>query len=1065
MTHFLSSRILRRGVALAVTLAVASVGALAVVTGSADPAEAASLPSPVPVSQRDPSVVTADPLPTIQLDSGYVWAQTMVGNTVYAVGSFSNARAAGTAAGQGALTSRANALAYDIVTGQLTSWAPTVNGVVKAITASPDGSRIYLGGSFNQVNGQTRYNFAAVDAATGALIPGVTPSIGGTGVYALTATASVVYVGGLFTQANATPRGNLAAFSTSNGALLGWAPTTDQQVDAMVMDPSGSKVIVGGRFYLVNSAVQRGLAALDLANGAILPWAAPATVVNGWNTGQYAGKAGIFGLNADSGGVYGTGWVYANATVGNLEGVFAAESGTGDIRWVADCHGDSYGVFSTGSVVYSTSHTHACETVGLWPEQNPRTYRYAQAFSADARGTLTRSATAGDTYKDWSGTPSPGAYAWYPDFTVGTASGLGQAGLSITGNTQYISIGGEFTSVNNKQFYGLVRFAVNPSTGAKQGPRLSGSNWTGTATSKSGGTVHVSIPSNWDRDDLQLTYSLYRQGVSSAVATVQSKSTWWDTPPISFTDTGVPPGTTQQYTVVATDPAGNKATSAPIPVTVSSAASAAYGEGVLSDGATTYWRLGDDQTDWTGAAAPNFGSGVAATSGAIASEPANRASVFDGTGSGIVASPAKVPASTTRLSVSAWIKTTTRSGGKIVGYGSSASGQSNSYDRHLYMQDNGQVTFGVYNGTTNTVTSPTALNDGQWHQVVATLSPTEGLRLYVDGQLASSNTGPSSAEAFSGYWRVGGDNLNGWPGQPSSAYFAGAIDDVSVYPGALTDAQVLRQYGLANGIASPSAEFSASTSALTVNVDGSGSSAPTGRTVTGYSWNWGDGTASGSGANSTHSYAASGTYTVVLTVTDSAGFTGTTSRTVTVTAPNAPPAASFTSSADGLTLSVDGRGSADSDGTVASYSWNWGDGTAAGSGPTATHRYATAGTYSVTLTVTDDKGATGSSTSASAVSHAAPIASFTKSPSGVAVGVDGSASTASDGATLAYSWNWGDGSAAGSGASATHAYATAGTYTLTLTVTDSLGATASSSAAVTVSGASAVASDDFGRSV
>ena len=43
---------------------------------------------------------------------------------------------------------RSNLLAYNIRTGELvSSFAPNLNGTVKAITASPDGTRIYVGGS------------------------------------------------------------------------------------------------------------------------------------------------------------------------------------------------------------------------------------------------------------------------------------------------------------------------------------------------------------------------------------------------------------------------------------------------------------------------------------------------------------------------------------------------------------------------------------------------------------------------------------------------------------------------------------------------------------------------------------------------------------------------------------------------------------------------------------------------------------------------------------------------------------------------------------------------------
>ena len=74
---------------------------------------------------------------------------------------------------------------------------------------------------------------------------------------------------------------------------------------------------------------------------------------------------------------------------------------------------------------------------------------------------------------------------------------------------------------------------------------------------------------------------------------------------------------------------------------------------------------------------------------------------------------------------------------------------------------------------------------------------------------------------------------------------------------------------------------------------------------------------------------------------------------------NQPPTASFTSSAAGLTASVNATASSDSDGTIASYRWAFGDGdTTTLPTPQTQHTYAAAGTYDVTLTVTDDDGDT-----------------------------------------------------------------------------------------------------------
>jgi PKD repeat protein len=122
-----------------------------------------------------------------------------------------------------------------------------------------------------------------------------------------------------------------------------------------------------------------------------------------------------------------------------------------------------------------------------------------------------------------------------------------------------------------------------------------------------------------------------------------------------------------------------------------------------------------------------------------------------------------------------------------------------------------------------------------------------------------------------------------------------------------------------------------------------------------------------------------------------------------------------------LQVSVDASASSDSDGTIASYAWNWGDGTPAGSGATAPHTYAAAGTYTVTIVVTDNGGATATTTRpvnvpATPPANPPPTASFTATPTGLQVAVNGSASSDPNGTIASYAWNWGDGTAAGSGA-------------------------------------------------
>jgi galactose oxidase len=230
-----------------------------------------------------------------------------------------------------------------------------------------------------------------------------------------------------------------------------------------------------------------------------------------------------------------------------------------------------------------------------------------------------------------------------------------------------------------------------------------------------------------------------------------------------------------------------------------------YGQAVFGDGPAIYWPLNDANGSTTAAdLSGNTDTGIYSSAGITyrAPSPVEGASgsgvTLDGASGQIVASqPITNP---TTYSEETWFKTTTGNGGTLMGFGSSPSGMSDERDRLVWMSNDGQLNFGVYNATaeqTEVVQSPQSYNDGNWHYVVATQGP-DGINLYVDGQLVGNNPN-GVAQSYLGYWRVGAEDVSGWPNSSTSNYFAGTVSDVAFYNSELSAGQVLTHYDASAG--------------------------------------------------------------------------------------------------------------------------------------------------------------------------------------------------------------------------------------------------------------------------
>jgi hypothetical protein len=214
------------------------------------------------------------------------------------------------------------------------------------------------------------------------------------------------------------------------------------------------------------------------------------------------------------------------------------------------------------------------------------------------------------------------------------------------------------------------------------------------------------------------------------------------------------------------------------------------------------WYRMDESSSYATAAADSSGNGRTGVYGSggkttTTSKPCShdtgRAMTFDGS-SGYLSSPAVSGGAPNTFSLFVWFRTSTTSGGKLIGFGSAQTGQSPNYDRHLYMTDAGRLSFGVYSSGNKVISSTSTYNDSYWHLGVATMS-TAGMRLYVDGRQVASDPSTTTGETSStSYVRVAFDNLTFWENKPTSAYFSGSLDDSAYFTSALTATQVQTLY-------------------------------------------------------------------------------------------------------------------------------------------------------------------------------------------------------------------------------------------------------------------------------
>jgi PKD repeat protein len=213
------------------------------------------------------------------ISDGEIWDIEVIGNRAFYVGSFTSVR--NNAPGNTTSYAQSQIVAFNLDTGLVdATFRPTVAGSVLSVEASPDGSKLFIGGAFSSVNGVARKNVASLNPATGA--PVSTFDVANDGrVTELAVSNSTVYLGGGFTQVNGAVRRSLAAVDITTGSLVssfvndltgGVGVNGALTVQRMVLSHDMRTLVVVHTGRQVNGQDRYGVALISAVTNQLLPW-------------------------------------------------------------------------------------------------------------------------------------------------------------------------------------------------------------------------------------------------------------------------------------------------------------------------------------------------------------------------------------------------------------------------------------------------------------------------------------------------------------------------------------------------------------------------------------------------------------------------------------------------------------------------------------------------------------------------------------------------------------------------------------------------------------------------
>ncbi|MCU1360791.1 MAG: domain containing protein, partial [Ilumatobacteraceae bacterium] len=259
-------------------LAVVGLSFLASVAVLVPLAPSVSAAQPKPLHTK---LVPDTPKPNMpRITTGEITDIAYFGNRVFIAGGFTSI--ANNTATNKTVYNQQFLASYNIDTGLVdANFKPVFGGGgVTEIELSPDGTKLYVAGRFNTVNGITKRKFASINPTTGATVTAFTANADAPGT-ALEATNTTVYLGGQFTTINGVAKGALAAVDGTTGALIssfnndlvgGIGVNGAISVQALMLSHDDSKLVVVHTARQVAGQDRYGIAMISTATNQLLPW-------------------------------------------------------------------------------------------------------------------------------------------------------------------------------------------------------------------------------------------------------------------------------------------------------------------------------------------------------------------------------------------------------------------------------------------------------------------------------------------------------------------------------------------------------------------------------------------------------------------------------------------------------------------------------------------------------------------------------------------------------------------------------------------------------------------------